>query len=230
MKKYRYCLLVIGILFFTILLFSHIDSKYHDVKYVYHENDLKCKFSISNITEKTDQYEILIYYPVTEYSKLNKEINNMVKKYKEQFKTNLKESGNRLTIHFDHYEYESYVSFVWNVQITGNVEHGENYVDTINFDVDHKKIITIEEILNKDPSNFTLISEYVLNVLCKDVDILKYGKVEQVREYLTSGKEYYRYFYFKNNTLVICFNEGTIAPKVAGIFHIPIPITSIKLS
>jgi hypothetical protein len=228
-NQYIRVLFIFCIFLVSIFIFSNISSEYYDVKYVYNENDLKCKFSISSISEKKDNYEILIYYPITEYSKLNETINNKINDIIDNFKEDITQKDNKLTINFDHYEYEEYVSFVFNVNISSNVEHSDNYVYTLNFSTKTKNIVNIDEILKKDSSNLIKISEYIYNILSKDVDILKYSNLENIKEYLNSDKEKYNTFYFKNNAIVICFNENTIAPKVAGIFHIPIPIDKISL-
>ena len=73
-KKYIYMLFIFVL--FLVTTSGHF-IKYlnvEQVKEVFDSNDLMCKYSISNIIEKTDEYDITVYYPVTKVEELNKKI------------------------------------------------------------------------------------------------------------------------------------------------------------
>ena len=66
--KYIFMLFVIVLFFSIFSIFCYFGNTINDVKYVYDSNDLKCKFSVTNIAQKEVNREILVYYPVTEFA------------------------------------------------------------------------------------------------------------------------------------------------------------------
>ena len=78
MKKILFILILLTIFVNIYFIFN----KDKDLSTVYVNND-------GNFSEKTDNYEIKINYPLTRYKKLNEEIKKIVNKYMKDFKNDL---------------------------------------------------------------------------------------------------------------------------------------------
>lgn len=225
--KYIFMLFVIVLFFSIFSIFCYFGNTVNDVKYVYDSNDLKCKFSVANIAQKEENREILVYYPVTEFANLNRVLDEKRDYYIDKFKTD--GTNSKLSISFDSYEYEQYVSFVFNVETIIDGAHGNSYIDTVNFDTKKKKVCTIDDFLLDQNLDLSKLSSCLYDILSKDKDILKYGNVNELKQYLNNQKDHYSNFYIKDNFFVVCFNEGTVASKVAGIFAVPVAFSKLSI-
>ena len=131
------------------------------VKEVFDSNDLMCKYSISDMKEKTEEYDILVYYPVTEIEGLNKSIMEKINLCLNDFKNEITGNGNSITINFNSYENDIYTSFVFDVSITNLSAHNEELVFSINYNNKEKKIVVIDDILNNDNNNLKKVSDAI---------------------------------------------------------------------
>lgn len=226
-KKYIYMLFIFILFAVSTYIFSLNYEQIEDVKYVYDSNDLNCKFSISNINEKNEKYEILAYYPITENKELNKKINESINSYMEKFKNNLVDGVNKLTIKFDSFENDKCTSFVFNASIQKDSSHSIDYVFSYSIDNNKKSIVTIDKLLNEG-YNLNKISECILIKLQEDENIKKYGNIDEIKKYFNGDKKKYSNFYFTKNEIIFFFNPGEITPNVAGILYIPVQIDKIK--
>lgn len=226
-KKYISMLFVFSLFSISTYIFSLKYGNIENIKYVYNSDELKCKFSISNISEKNDKYEVLVYYPITENKELNKKINENINKYIENLKNNITEGANRLIIKFDNFENNNYTSFVFNVSMQKNTSHTIDYAFAYNLDNEKNKIITIDNLLNSG-YNIAKIKDSILNELKEKESIKKYGNLDEIKKYINDDKEKYTNFYFTKNEIVFFFNPGKISPNVAGILYVPIQIDKIK--
>ena len=227
-RKYIYIVLIFIIFILSTYTFSFNYFKLEQVKDVYNSNDLKCKYTISNIKENNDNYEILVYYPVTENSKLNSDILNQINSYIEKFKNSLNEEANTLTIKFNSFEHDIYTSFVFEAEVSNNNAHSDKYIFVSNFNNKENKVMTINDILINDNNSLKNISNAIYENIMKNDSIKEYIDDKSIKEYLDLNKEKYECFYFTKNAVVFCFNTGTILPKSAGVVYASISYDYIE--
>ena len=221
-KKYRYMLFI----FLLFIISTHICSvKYSDdldVKYVYNSSELRCKYTISNIKEKTDKYEVLVYYPITEYNKINEKILQNINNEIDKFKQNIFDNNNKLNITFDSFEKDIYTSFVFNLEIKNNNAHKTVHTFCYNIDNENKRIYTIDDYLKQD-NNIKSLTENIYTKLKENKNIQEKYDYNTIKEYLNEDKEKYSNFYFSNEGMVFCFNPGTVINKSIGVIKVTIP-------
>ena len=216
-KKYIYMLFIFLFFIVSTSIFSFNYFSIEQVKDVYSSDDLKCKYTISNIKEENEKYNILIYYPVTEKNALNVEIMENINIYIEKFKNSLSEKTNDLTIKFNHYESEKYTSFVFDVVINSNESHETKYIFACNYDNDKNKIVTIDDLLQISNDSLNKISNAIFNNLKEQENIKNSVNEKAIKDYLDLDKEKYKCFYFTSDSVIFCFNIDTIAPRSVGI-------------
>lgn len=227
-KKYIYMLFIFLFFIVSTSIFSFNYFRLEQVKKVYNSNDLKCKYTISNIKEEKENYKILVYYPVTQNKELNNSILENINIYIENFKNNLINDSNTLTIKFNSIENDKYTSFVFDVIINNNKTHDTKYVFTCNYDNEKSKIFTIEDLLVNSNDSLNKISNAIFNNLVEQENIKNNVNEEVLRKYLDLNKEKYECFYFSKNSIIFCFNIDTIAPKSIGIIYASISYKDIK--
>lgn len=228
-KKYMYMLFIFLFFIISTYICSIKYENEQNAKYVYNSDDLKCKYSVSNMKEKNEKYEILVYYPVTEYDDLNKEIIECINNNKTKFKENLAQSNNKLNVTFDTYEKDIYTSFVINIVIENGTSHKYTYAYCYNINNQNGQIYTIDDFI-KQGNNTKDLSEYIYSNLKENKKIEESCNYEKIKDYLNEDKEKYNNFYFGKEGIVFCFNPDTIVPKVIGVTHCLIPYDKIKSS
>lgn len=159
-KKYIYMLFIFLIFVISTYIYSIKYTDELDAKYVYNSSELKCKFNISNIKEINENYEILVYYPVTEYKDINNAIMQEIDSYINSFKNNLQGTKNTLNITFNNFEKDIYTSFIFNVCITNDTSHNDVYTFCYNIDNKSAKIYGIEDLI-KQGNNIKELAEYI---------------------------------------------------------------------
>lgn len=227
-KKYIYMLFIFVL--FLVTTSGHF-IKYlnvEQVKEVFDSNDLMCKYSISNIIEKTDEYDITAYYPVTEVEELNKKIMEKINLCINDFKNEIIGKGNSLTINFNSSENDIYTSFVFDVVITSSSAHNKECTFSINYNNKEKKVITIDDILKSSNCDLKNISNAICKYISENKKLKEIVSAENLKAYFDLDKEKYNYFYFDKNMIVFYFNPGTIAPEKSGIIYISVPMDKIN--
>lgn len=227
-KKYIYMLFIFVL--FLVTTSGHF-IKYlnvEQVKEVFDSNDLMCKHSISNIIEKTDEYDITAYYPVTEVEELNKKIMEKINLCINDFKNEIIGKGNSLTINFNSSENDIYTSFVFNVVITSSSAHNKECTFSLNYDNSENKMVEIDDILTRSNSSLKNISDAIINSIKEKGELKNNIDEENLKAYFDLDKEKYNYFYFDKNMIVFYFNPGTIAPEKSGIIYISVPMDKIN--
>ena len=159
------------------------------------------------IEEKSNdpKYKIKIYYPYTSYNTLNKEIDEKINTYVQQLKdvaVNNKVQLNQyytIDILYDSYSYQNYISYVFYVSIYTGGAHPNNTIWTITYDTNTDKIITIEELIEKNNNILNILSMESKNQLKKDKRFLN----------------------------LIFFEQYQVAPYSYGKFEITIPYSKL---
>ncbi len=202
-------LLALFLCFVIILSSKLVIGKKQEVVEVKNVISNTDKYTIENISEKNDDYNIDVYYPVTKCKEANDSINNKINEYIEQCKNNKKS----LIISFEEYEYKDYESYKFVINMERDKVHKSEEIYTITFNengiLDLNKYIEI---------NSDVIKERVKS----DSKYKEYINDERLNNYL-SKENILNNFILTENSIVLYFNANTMLPNVAGIVQIEIP-------
>lgn len=202
-------LLALFLCFVIILSSKLVIGKKQEVVEVKNVSSNTDKYTIENISEKNEDYNIDVYYPVTKCKEANDSINNKINEYIEQCKNNKKS----LIISFEEYEYKDYESYKFVINMERDKVHKSEKIYTITFNengiLDLNKYIEI---------NSDVIKERVKS----DSKYKEYVNDERLNNYL-SKENILNNFILTENSIVLYFNANTMLPNVAGIVQIEIP-------
>lgn len=211
-------LLIINIIFFTHIININADkSKTNNNEY--------------KISEIRKNYKIQIYYPITEYKKLNNTITKQITSYLKEFKNNIKLSNipinqyYHLIILYEKYEYKNYISFVFRIEDFTGGAHPNHRIYTIVYDTKENKIINIDDLINKNKNTLEILSEFSRNELKGNKKITDFS---MLYEGTKKEKENFTNFVFSKEGLIIFFPQYQVAPYSQGEFNIIIPYKYFK--
>lgn len=233
-KKY-----ILVICIFCIFVFSTMLLKYNnliipiDVKQVFN-NEVLGNTKIKEDFLENEKCNIKIYYPETEYENLNNEILAKINLEKENFSKEIEclekqELDNKfsLDITFNQYKYDSYISFAFDVVTNLGGAHPYNYISTIIYDTKSKKVINIQDIIDKENNFLEKISEISYSYLSENSNIKEYSDLESLKDGLKPVKSNFENIIFAEDKLILYINAYQVAPYVAGNFEISIPYNEI---
>ena len=114
------------------------------VFYIYIINVKAISNNEYKIEEKTNNYKITVYYPKTDYSKLNNVINDKIYGYIKEFKEDVNSSDYpinqyySLIILYDSYEYDNYISYIFRIEDYTGGAHPNHRIYTVVYDIKNK--------------------------------------------------------------------------------------------
>lgn len=182
------------------------------------------KYTIENIKEENDSYSINIFYPVTEYSDINNIINEKVESVKEAFLNDGYISDKKeLTVSFEEFELKEYTSFKFNIKSNVGTVHNSEEVYTIVFK-DGKEIK--KDNLEIDNG---LLKEKLREYLKNNDKIKEYSNESWIEKGLEKTENLDN-FVLTENSIIFIFNSNTVAPKVAGVIQIELPLEILSLN
>lgn len=188
----------------------------------------------NKINEVNNETKIKIYFPNTNYKVLNKEIKKVIYNNLSEFKTSLKEQNNlpyqyyTLFITYDEYMYQEYISIVFYIETFMGGAHPSHDIKTINYNIDKNKIITIEDIYEKNKNILNKFSIYSREKLLKEE---KYSD-NNIKSMLLEGTkptlDNFKNFSYTEDGFKIYFNYYQIAPYYYGSSVIAVPYNYIN--
>lgn len=202
-------LLALFLCFVIILSSKLVIGKKQEVVEVKNVSSNTDKYTIENISEKNEDYNIDVYYPVTKCKEANDSINNKINEYIEQCKNNKKS----LIISFEEYEYKDYESYKFVINMERDKVHKSEEIYTITFN--ENGILDLNKYME---INSDVIKERVKS----DSKYKEYVNDERLNNYL-SKENILNNFILTENSIVLYFNANTMLPNVAGIVQIEIP-------
>ena len=216
------------ILFILILLTLFVNiyfifNKDKDLSTVYVNND-------GNFSEKTDNYEIKINYPLTGYKKLNEEIKKIVNKYMKDFKNDLPNKDipvdmtYTLIIDFKDFYYNNYVSFIFYIECFTGGAHPNHDIVTINYDKTTDNFIKIENLLEKNKDILDIFSKISRKNLINNPRITV---TSMMHEGTKPTEDNFKNFVFTKDGILLLFNYYQVAPYSQGEFQIIVPYNYI---
>lgn len=177
------------------------------------------------IEELNDEYKILVYSPITPYSKLNSVINKKLNDYIIQFKKNIRSSPIKdnyysLIIFYDKYIYSNYISYVFKIESHYFMAHPDHMIYTVVFDIDNKKIITLDDLIKYNNKVLDIFSFESKEKLKNNERIVDYDMLLDGTKPIYNN---FNNFVFSKNGIIIFFKRYQVAPYSSGEFSVNIP-------
>lgn len=188
---------------------------------------------INTVIEEDKNILIGMNYPITNINKLDKIIKKDVEKIYNDFKNeyeNFNSINDKAELNID-YTYntifDNYINISINIFIdSSKLANPINYVNTYVFDIKKNKLITLEDIVNKD--NLTTLTKYINTELFK-----KYSNcliLDEVKKTIIPDYNSYKLFTFDNDNLTIYFNPANVSNSYCGILKIDVPLNKLNLN
>lgn len=175
-----------------------------------------------------ENYKIQIYYPITEYENLNKQIANNISNYIKEFKTNVKNSTipvnqyYHLIILYEKYEYSNYISIVFRIEDFTGGAHPNHRIKTIVYNKETNQIESINNLIKNNKNFLNKVSTISRNELKTNNRITD---LSMLYEGTKPIKENFSNFVYSKNGLIFFFPQYQVAPYSQGEFNVIIPYT-----
>lgn len=234
-KLYIYVLLFLAIAA-SLVGAAHLYRKDNvlEVKETYSSLAVTSSSVLKEANEETDNMKILVYYPCTTYQSLNDNITENLEKIVNDFKYNVQNINEEisrkceLSINFDSYEYNDYVSYAFYITEDILKAHPSNYIMTINYDTKKDEIITIDTITESNADVLNKLSKYCYNEISKDQRMIEYGNLEQLKVGTAPDSNNFRNIVFTKTGLLVFFEKYSVGPYVLGEFSVNVPYDELK--
>lgn len=234
MKKY---LIIISFLVITVsvlfLLFRFKNNNYQfNSISILALNEVSTEKKIVEIASDYS-YKININYPYTGYSNLNNEIDNLIKKYLNDFmkadKPFIDNQIYSLDITYDTYRYKEFISYVFTVFLNTGGAHPNTIIETISYDTKNENIIDIDWLINKNNDILNILSKESRVILDKNPSLKQGNITDMTLDGTMPRKDNFSNFAFTDKGLMLFFNRYQIAPYSYGSFNIIIPYSSLDI-
>ena len=193
------------------------------VFYIYIINVKAISNNEYKIEEKTNNYKITVYYPKTDYSKLNNVINDKIYGYIKEFKEDVNSSDYpinqyySLIILYDSYEYDNYISYIFRIEDYTGGAHPNHRIYTVVYDIKNNEIITIDDLINKNQNILNIFSEISREILKSNNRITS---STMLYEGTKPKIQNFQNFVFSKNGIILFFQEYQVAPYSQGEFNV----------
>lgn len=201
------------------------------VFYIYIINVKAISNNEYKIEEKTNNYKITVYYPKTDYSKLNNVINDKIYGYIKEFKEDVNSSDYpinqyySLIILYDSYEYDNYISYIFRIEDYTGGAHPNHRIYTVVYDIKNNEIITIDDLINKNQNILNIFSENSREILKNNNRITSSTMLYEGTKPKT---ENFHNFVFSKDGIILFFQHYQVAPYSQGEFNVVINYKKIR--
>ncbi len=232
LREHRFFLLLFALILFNISLSVQYyflkNRENHKVTEVIHFENAALE---KKMIEEKHPYQLRVYYPVTDYKVLNQEIDAKIKSHIEDFKNEISNAGVQLnqsyTLDILYQEFESspYISYVFTIFKDTGGAHPISFYDTISYNKEDNKIITIEDLVKENPKFLEVVSKSIREQLSKNKNIVNYN---MMIEGTLPKKENFQTFAFTEEGYLFFFSPYQIAPYSSGKFQVLVPYSLLK--
>lgn len=186
------------------------------------------KYKIESICEDTKDKSINIFYPVTKYEKVNNKIKEKIDYYKEKLESSEYISQKKkLTISFEEFEHNDITSFKFNIKSNVGIGHDLDEVFTIVFKED--EVIEMKDIIEKYPELIEKLFNVCSEKIKENSKVKQYSNDSWISKGLVKGVPTFSNYIINDKDIIIFFNPESIAPYVAGIIQVRIPMENLEL-
>ena len=233
MKKIYITIIIMLILIILCLCYFYKNKSY--LKYTTVNVNLDKENKISSIDDEHKNI-VKIYFPITNYPKLDQKIEKEIEKYVKEFKDGIanysiqRDIYYSLYINYDRYDYKNYISIVLNIETFLGGAHPDHIIKTIGFDKDKNKIITIDDLIKENKNILNELSDISREKLRENE---KFSNSQFNIDIFNDGTKpihnNYTNFAFTDKGLKLYFSYYQIAPYYYGSTSIIIPYKDLKL-
>ena len=186
------------------------------------------KYKIESICEDTKDKSINIFYPVAKYEKVNNKIKEKIDYYKEKLEiSEYISQKKKLTISFEEFEHNDITSFKFNIKSNVGIGHDLDEVFTIVFKED--EVIEMKDIIEKYPELIEKLFNVCSEKIKENSKVKQYSNDSWISKGLVKGVPTFSNYIINDKDIIIFFNPESIAPYVAGIIQVEIPMENLEL-
>lgn len=235
--KMKFILVVV--VFCCIFLSTYFVNDIHEVvqvKEVFNSNDDVLECQVKSVENVTDTAIIKGYVPYTKYEKLNARIDEIVKKYIDEFRDTIngykplaEDVKFTLEFSFDTYEYNEYLTYVIRLFADTGGAHPNTYITTVTYNTKKDELVTIETLNKEYPELIKKLSELSYNKLKENEIIKQINSENMLKDGTKPTLENFRNFAFTKDGMKIFFEKYQVAPYVGGEFEILIPYEQLGI-
>lgn len=185
-----------------------------------------CK--VSEINKEEKKYVVKAYMPVTGVDILDDKVSSIYNKIIDDFikeTESLELLGNdkkfTLTVNFNGYEYNDYLSFLITYSCDFGGVHPDSSIKTVNYNKKSKEFVTIDTLLKNNKSIIDVFSKYSYEKLSKNTELLE--NEETLKNGIFKTKDDFESFVFSKGGLILFFPNYSIASYYLGDFEVVIP-------
>lgn len=184
-------------------------------------------FPVKTLSSKDN--EINIIYPSTEYTVVNKKINNYIKKQIKEFdttKTYLSSASYYLYGKYNETSYKNITSYIIFTEMYLGGAHPTHNLWTISNI--KNQIITIDTLIKYNPNILNILSKETYQILSNNKLFKEDTILEMLKEGTKPTKNNFKNFMFSKEGLIVYFERYQIAPYYYGDYHVVIPYDKLK--
>lgn len=226
MKKYKYHVIIVLLVVFNFCVVVKNRDQYLIKEYAVSTNNQENKIEFA----QNQHYKIKAYYPDTDYSSLDNEIEEKIGNYIFTFKKSVDneiQQSNQyytLNIFYDTYSYENYLSYVFYIEEYTGGAHPNHDIWTVTYDIKEKRFVELDDLITTNSNFLDIVSsvsrgELILNPGIVDTQMLMDGTMP--------NKDNFSHFAFSENGLLFFFSEYQVAPYSSGSFVVLVPYSKI---
>ena len=179
--------------------------------------------------------EIRVTYPRSEYLTLNQEIKKYIDSILQEFLAYGEATAQpgfpyTLDSYYEKYRNDNYLCYVFFTSMYTGGAHPNNTIHTITYDIQSKQIVTIHNLISKNPNLLEILSKESRLILKKYPNFQSCSIVDMLMEGTEANTDNFKNFVFSKEGIIIFFEQYQIAPYSEGNFRIVVPYDKLNLN
>ena len=190
--------------------------------------------TVTEINKEEEKYVVKAYMPVTGVDILDDKVSSIYNKIIEDFikeTESLELLGNdkkfTLTVNFNGYEYNDYLSFLITYSCDFGGAHPDSSIKTVNYNKKSKEFVTIDTLLKNNKNIIEVFSKYSYENLSKKTELLE--KEDMLKTGTFAKKDNFESFVFSKEGIILFFPNYSVASYYLGDFEVLIPYDKLGI-
>lgn len=178
--------------------------------------------------------EIRVIYPRSKYRLLNQEFRKYIDSILQEFLeygevTTQLDFPYTLDTYYEKYAEKNYLSYVFFTSMYTGGAHPNNTIYTISYNQKSNEIITVTDLISKNPNILEILSQESRVILKKYPRFQNLDMLDMLIEGTKPNIENFRNFAFSKDGLIIFFEQYQVAPYSEGSFRVVIPYDKLNI-
>ena len=132
-----------------------------------------------------------------------------------------------LTVNFNGYEYNDYLSFLITYSCDFGGAHPDSSIKTVNYNKKSKEFVTIDTLLKNNKNIIDVFSKYSYENLSKKTELLE--KEDMLKTGTFAKKDNFESFVFSKEGIILFFPNYSVASYYLGDFEVLIPYDKLGI-